>query len=99
MRARRRYWLADGNHERELVISALTVNCPFCSAGLGPAVRGAPERPRCECGAVVTRNSEPEVTPPPPGVMAAAFREIRQHLRADIVGDRKSVVQGKRVGR
>lgn len=91
MRARRRYWLADGNHERELVISALTVNCPFCSAGLGPAVRGAPERPRCECGAVVTRNSEPEVTPPPPGVMAAAFREIRQHLRADIVGQDAAV--------
>jgi hypothetical protein len=91
MRARRRYWLTDGTHERELIVAALTLDCPFCSAALGPAVRGMPERPRCECGAAVTRSTEPEMAPPPPGVMAEAFREIRRIVREDIVGQDSAV--------
>lgn len=69
MRARRRYWLRDGNEEREIHTSALTLDCPFCGAPLGPAIGGGLDRPRCDCGAMVSRAGDPELLSPPPGVM------------------------------
>jgi ATP-dependent protease Clp ATPase subunit len=87
MRARRRYWLSDGSQEREAALSALTLDCPFCAAPLtsaATAILGVGTH--CGCPAVVVRRSEPEVVPPPAGVMASAFREIRQRLEQAIVG-------------
>jgi hypothetical protein len=87
MRARRRYWLTNGSEEREATLSVLTLDCPFCAAALASATTAAVGvGTRCDCHAVVRRRSEPEVIAPPPGVMASAYREIRQRLEQTIVG-------------
>lgn len=87
MRARRRYWLSNTHEERETTTSAMTLDCPFCSAPLTSAATAILEHSRrCECGAVVTRRSEPEPVSPPPGAMAAAYHDIRQRLKQTIVG-------------
>lgn len=93
MRTRRRYWLSNSDEERETVTSAMTLDCPFCSAPLTSAATAVIELSRrCECRAIVTRRSEPEAISPPPGVMASAYHEIRQRLEQTIVGH-EGVVQ------
>lgn len=93
MRARRRYWLSNSHEEREATTSAMTLDCPFCSAPLASAATAVLELSRrCECRAMVIRRSEPERIAPPPGVMAAAYREIGRRLQQAIVGH-EDVVQ------
>lgn len=87
MRTRRRYWLSNSHDEREAAASAMTLDCPFCSAPLTSAATAVLELSRrCACRAMVIRRSEPEPIPPPPGAMAAAYQEIRQRLKQTIVG-------------
>jgi hypothetical protein len=87
MRVRRRYWLSNGHEEQEATISALTLDCPFCGGPLtSAAIALLSVATRCDCKAVVIRRSEPEAIASPPGVMASAYREIRQRLERTIVG-------------
>lgn len=86
MRERRQYWLHRDGEERELKLSALTMDCPFCAEPLGSAAGGIGFDARCMCGAGVVRWSEPGSIPSRPGLMASAYREIRERLGARIVG-------------
>jgi hypothetical protein len=80
------YRVEKNDEERDLVVSPLTLDCSFCGSQLASIAGGLSRVRRCSCGArVISRGSAPPV-PSPAGIAAAAYREIRQRLRADVYG-------------
>ncbi len=105
MRARRRCWMRVSGEEREAIISALSLDCPFCGEPVAAAAGGGLlPLAKCACGAQVGRVSEPEVIQPPQGVLVKAYHEIRRRMREDsfVVGqdavvDRLAVIGARHV--
>lgn len=105
MRAKRQCWLKSSDEERQAVVSALTLDCPFCGEPVASAGGGKLELHwRCDCGAHISRVGEPETTRPPQGLLVAAYNEIRRRMREEsgVVGqdhvvDRLSLLGARHV--
>jgi ATP-dependent protease Clp ATPase subunit len=87
-------WLHRENDERPAVISAITVDCPFCGASLTSVVG-----PRlfpghgCPCGARVVRLARTGFAQTPPNVLAEAVRELRRKMAEVVEGHERTVAR------
>jgi hypothetical protein len=90
----RQLWLSNGSIEREAVVSALTLDCPYCGEALGP-LAGQSFRPgrACVCGAEICREAPGLRWPSSPRELRQAFREIRERLQRVVVGHDLPVAQ------
>lgn len=84
MRAKRRCWMTSSDMELETVVSALTLDCPFCGEAIASAAGGMiAVLHKCECGAYISRVGPPEAVRPPDGALVSAYREIRRRVREE----------------
>jgi hypothetical protein len=86
MRQRKHYRSEHNGEQRDLVISPLTLDCPFCGHELASVAGGISRIRQCTCGARVYSDGSAPPGPSPRGIAAAAYREIRQRLGGEIVG-------------
>lgn len=80
-------WLRAGSVTAEAIVSATTIDCPFCGEALGPVIslRITPDT-GCTCGAHVVRISATERAPSPPEVLGGAYRLLRRRLEERVSG-------------
>jgi hypothetical protein len=86
MHQRKQYRSEHNGEQRDLVIAPLTLDCPFCGNELASVAGGISRIRQCTCGARVYSDGSAPPGRSAAGVAAAAYREIRQRLRREVVG-------------